>query len=456
MAKTTKTKIGAHSPAANIPPILEQRFGPVEYRDTSSVTPYARMLRKHPERQLVQLTASMREFGFVMPLLLDDKGELICGHARLEAAKRLGLAQVPVLVATFWSAAQVKAYRLADNQLAAAATWDNDLLRIELSEIIDIGEAPIEVLGWSTGEIDVILDEPAANDPEEEEVMPKLPVDPTARTGDLWLLGNHRLLCGSSLDPAVWERLLDGATAAMSLNDPPFNVKVNGHVSGSGRHAEFAMASGEMDHEEFTRFNASYLRNLTKHLRDGAIVMAFMDHAHLAELMAAGREVGLNHMNLCVWVKANGGMGSLWRSQHELVLVLKHGTAPHTNAVELGRHGRYRTNVWHAAGANSFGARRAQDLTDHPTVKPTGLLADAIRDVTHQDEIVLDAFAGSGSTILACERAKRIGYAVEIEPGYIDVSVRRWEAMTGQQAILEETGETFAGVAARRRGKGDS
>jgi DNA modification methylase len=451
MVRSPKKKTAKPAVPYNIPPVLEQRLGPVEYRDIDTVVPYARALRKHPERQIVQLTGSMLRFGFSMPLLVDANGVLICGEARLEAAKRLGLTQVPVLVATFWSAAQVKAYRLADNQLATAASWNEELLRIELAEIIDIAEVPVEVLGWSTGEIDVILDQPAANDDEEAALVPEPPVDPVSRTGDLWLMDKHRLLCGSSLEAAAWDQLMAGQIAAFSLNDSPWNVKVNGHVSGSGRHAEFAMASGEMTREEFQAFNAGYLRNIMGHLKDGGIVMAFMDHAHLAELMAAGREVGLHHHNLCVWVKTNGGMGSLWRSQHELVLVLKHGTAPHTNAVELGKHGRYRTNVWHAAGANSFGATRDQDLADHPTVKPTGLLADAIRDVTHPGEIVVDAFSGSGSTILACERTKRVGYAIEIAPGYVDVGVRRWEAATGRQAVLAETGETFAEVAVRRR-----
>lgn len=435
---------------SNLPPVLEQRFGPVEYRSIDDIVPYARALRKHPERQLVQLTASMREFGFVMPLLIDDSCTLICGHARLEAAKRLGMKTVPVLVASFWSAAQIKAYRLADNQLASAATWDDDLLRIELAEIIDVAEVSVEVLGWSTGEIDVILDDAAIEAEEPGDDVPAPPAVPASRNGDLWLLGKHRLLCGSSLEPTAWERLMAGKTAAMSLTDPPYNVPVNGHVSGSGRHAEFAMASGEMTAAEFTQFNATYLTNMTAHLKDGAIIMAFMDHAHIADLMTAGRQAGLRHMNLCVWVKSNGGMGSLWRSQHELVLVLKHGTAPHTNAVELGKHGRYRTNVWMAPGANSFSKTRDKDLADHPTVKPIGLLADAIRDVTRHGEIVIDAFSGSGSTILACERTGRVGYAVEIAARYIDVAIQRFEAMTGNSVVLEETGETYAQVQTRR------
>ncbi|QNE33032.1 DNA methylase N-4 [Sphingomonas sp. NBWT7] len=444
------TKTATRNKAADLPAVLEQRLGPISYRPLAEIQAYAGNPRKHPEKQIVQLMASMRHFGFALPLLVDVHGVLICGHARLEAARRLRTNDVPVLVAAHWSAAQVKAYRLADNQLATSSSWDAELLRIEISSIIELDETPIEILGWSTGEIDVILDgAAAANDDDacENQLPDAMPV---SQPGDLWLLGKHRLLCGSSLEPAVWERLMNGASGAMVLTDAPFNVKVNGHVSGGGRHAEFAMASGEMSVAEFIDFNKSYLANMSAHLKDGAIVMAFMDHHHLFELMSAARDVGLRHLNLCVWAKTNGGMGSLYRSQHELVLVLKHGSAPHTNAVELGKHGRYRTNIWTQAGANAFGATRDADLADHPTVKPTQLLAEAIRDVTRQGEIVLDAFSGSGSTILACERTKRVGYAVEIEPRYIDVAIRRWEKLSGRKAVLEATGESFAEVAIAR------
>ncbi len=429
---------------------LEHKLGPILYRSVTSIRGYDGHARKHPEKQIVQLMASMSQFGFAMPLLVDEAGVLIVGHARYEAAGRLGLAEVPVIVADHWSAAQVKAYRLADNQLARHATWDERLLRIEIQSIIDLDEVSVEVMGWETAEIDVLLSDTGIDDSDPDDDMPVEDALVVALPGDLWLLGKHRLLCGSSLEPENWSRLMAGAQAAMVLTDAPFNVPVNGHVSGSGRHTEFAMASGEMSEAEFMTFNETYLRNMTAHLKDGAIVMAFMDHKHLYELMTAGRAAGLHHLNLCVWAKTNGGMGSLYRSQHELVLVLKHGKAPHTNTVQLGKHGRYRTNVWSHAGANSFSSSRDADLAAHPTVKPVGLLAEAIRDVTRHGEIVLDAFSGSGSTILACERTKRIGYAVEIEPKYIDVAVRRWEAMTGEQAILEGSRQTFADVTAER------
>ncbi|UZK65408.1 site-specific DNA-methyltransferase [Sphingomonas sp. M1-B02] len=444
------TKTGPSAVLRNLSSAIEQRLGPIEYRPLADVIPYAGNPRAHPEKQIVQLMASICEFGFPMPLLVDVTGELICGHARHEAAKRLGLEQVPVLVAQFWSKAQIKAYRLADNQLASAASWDENLLRIELTGIIELDEVPIEVLGWETGQIDVILDGASLAEDDAADVIPEAPSDPVTRLDDIWVMGKHRLSCGSSLEAECWSKLMAGKMGALSLNDPPWNVPVNGHVSSTGRHQEFAMASGEMTPEQFVEFNANWFAKSCAHLKDGALVMAFMDHAHLFELMTAARQARLKHLNLCVWAKTNGGMGSLYRSQHELVLVLKHGSAPHTNMVELGRHGRYRTNLWLCAGANVFGATRDADLAAHPTVKPVALLAEAIRDVTRHGEIVTDAFSGSGSTILACERTKRVGYAIEIEPRYVDVGVYRWEKMTGRQAVLEATGQTFSEVAAER------
>jgi DNA modification methylase len=444
-----QAKAAPPPPTPNLVKPIEQRFGPIEHWPLERLLPFAQNPRKHPERQIVQLAASIAEFGFVVPALVDEAGSVITGHARLEAARRLGMTELPVIVARCWSKAQVQAYRLADNRLAELGSWDADLLRINIEAIVEIGEVPLEMMGWSTGEIDVIL---AGTDDEEGEgdLVTEVPVHPVAQAGDLWRLGQHRLLCGSSLEPESWTRLMAGRVGAMCLSDGPFNVPINGHVSGSGRHAEFAMASGEMSEGEFTAFNTQWLNAAKTVLKDGAIVMAFMDHHHLYQLMTAAREAGLKHLNLCVWSKTNAGMGSLYRSQHELVLVLKHGTAPHTNCVELGRHGRHRSNVWVQAGANSFGALRDADLADHPTVKPVALLAEAIRDVTRQGEIVIDAFSGSGSTILACERTKRVGCAIEIEPRYIDVAIRRWEAATGKQATLDDTDETFADVRAAR------
>lgn len=433
---------------------IEQRFGPIQYRSPAALQAYANNPRKHGDKQIVQLMASITEFGFAIPVLIDETGTIIAGEARIAAAVRLGMSKVPVLVAEHWSKAQVKAYRLADNRLSeAGASWDLDLLRVEIAGIIEIGEVPVEIMGWNTAEIDVILDGVEIPEADPADEVPDAPEVPVSQPGDLWLLGDHRLLCASSLDLENWETLLAGKTAAMAFTDGPFNVKIQGHVSGLGRarHAEFAMASGEMSREAFTKFNFDYLTNLAASSRDGAIIMAVMDWRSLSEILSAAEQAKLKLINLCVWSKTNAGMGSLYRSQHELILILKKGSAPHVNNIELGKHGRYRSNIWSYAGANTFSKTRDEDLSLHPTVKPTALVADAIRDVTHRGEIVLDAFMGSGTTILAAERTRRVAYGIEIEPRYIDVAIQRWMTMTGKEAVLESTGETLEQVLIRRR-----
>lgn len=429
-------------------------LGSIEHRDPSELKPYQGNPRKHPKKQIVKLKASIEEFGFYNPVLVTPAGEIIAGEARVEAAKELGHTEIPTIVIDHLTPAKVRALRLADNRLAELSIWDRDLLMVEFEALLHEPDIQIEVLGWDTGEIDALMScdtaAPEHTDPADEQIDP--PASPVARTGDLWLLGMHRLLCGSSLDTTAWQSLMNGVTAVMAFTDPPYNVPVRGHVSGLGKikHAEFAMASGEMSKAQFIAFLTSFLESMTIHLVNGAISYVCTDWRHLPELLAAGDQVGLQLLNLCVWNKTNGGMGSLYRSKHELVLVFKKGRAPHINNVELGKHGRYRTNVWDHAGVNTFGSGRMDDLKDHPTVKPVALVADAIRDVSRHGDVVLDAFMGSGTTILAAERAGRIAYGIEIDPGYVDVAIRRWEKMTGKQAVLESTGQTFAEVAAER------
>lgn len=452
MSHTRKKKARSSSTSE----MLFARLGPITYRRPANLTAYARNTRKHPERQLVSLAASIREFGFNVPVLITPDDEIIAGHARVEAAKRVGLAEIPTISAEHLSPAQVKAYRLADNRLPELASWDMEALVVELQEIIALDDIEIESMGWSTAEMDVLLssaedDNGADADPADVPVAP--PADPVARPGDLWLLGRHRLFCGSALEDTSWERLMGGEKARMVFADFPYNVAVSGHVCGLGKvkHAEFAMASGEMSREEFTTFLTRSLEAMLPHLLDGSVLDLCMDWRHLRELLAAIDANALTMLNLCCWNKNNGGMGSLYRSKHELIAIAKKGSASHINNVELGKHGRYRTNVWDYAGVNTFGATRMQDLTDHPTVKPIALVADAIRDVTRHGDIVLDGFMGSGTTLLAAERTGRTGYGTEIAPGYIDVAIRRWQEMTGGDAVLDGDGRSWAEVGVDRR-----
>ena len=450
---TVPSKIKSRVKLPNQIAAVDRQLGPIKNISVDELKAYERNPRKHPEKQIIKLMASVREFGIAMPILVDVNNVIIAGAAVFEAAVRLGIKQVPIIVADQWSKSQVRAYRLASNRLAEQSSWDEELLAVELSAIIEFDEVPVEILGWEAAEIDLILDGAEAGpklDPADEVPEPSGPI--ISRADDLWLLGSHRLLCGSALEPMVWIQLMEGKSAAMAFTDLPFNAPINRHVCGLGKvkHAEFQMASGEMSPAEFEQFLTTAVAQISNNLADGAVFDFCLDWRMVSESYAAFKVNGLRILNLCVWNKNNGGMGSLYRSMHELIIIGKKGKAPHTNNVQLGKHGRYRTNVWDYAGVNSFGRTRDADLADHPTVKPTALVADAIRDVTKPGEIVIDGFVGSGTTILAAERTKRICYGIDIEPRYVDVAIRRWEKVTGKRATLAETGETHAEVAARR------
>lgn len=443
--------------ASNRKPALPD-LGPVEHLPPELLRPYARNARTHNERQVALIAQSIETFGFTNPIIADEDGTIIAGHGRWEAARLLGLTTVPVLRSRHMTAEKVKAYRIADNKLAELSGWDMELLKLDFAELNSLElDFSIEITGFEHAEIDVMLDTPVKSegdgpsDPLDADV-PEPPANPVSRPGDLWIMGEHRLLVGSSLDSASFEMLMAGNKATMVFQDAPFNVPIRGHVSGLGKvkHREFAMASGEMTRTQFQEFNATNLKAITPHLVDGAILAMCMDWRGSLTLQLAMEEAGLDLINLAVWVKSNGGMGSLLRSQHELVFIAKHGKASHINNVQLGRFKRYRTNVWKYPGVNTFGRGRMEQLTAHPTPKPVPLVADAIRDVSHRGQIVLDSFMGSGTTILAAERTGRIAYGIDIDPGYVDVSVARWVAMTGLEARLESTGQSFAEVRAER------
>jgi DNA modification methylase len=427
----------------------------IDSRPVDSIRVYGRNARTHDDRQVQKLAASIRAFGFISPVVLDSNDTLVAGHGRLAAARLLGLASVPAIRLEHLDAAAIRALRIADNRLAELAGWDNDLLAVELGELAVLElDFEIEVTGFSTAEIDLLIEgtaPPAAPDPFDDAPPP----GPTAvtRVGDLWRLGPHRLLCGDGLQRTSWERLLGDRRAHMVFTDPPYNVVVPGFVSGLGkaRHRDFAMASGEMTRSEFTRFLKDAFTTLSSFCSNGALLYACIDWRHVEEISAAGREARLNPINLAVWAKTNAGMGSFLRSQHELVFIFKCGDGPFRNNVQLGRDGRYRTNLWTYPGVNTFRAGRSDDLADHPTVKPTSLVADAIRDCTRRGDLVLDAFLGSGTTILAAERAGRIAAGTELDPIYCDVVVRRWQKITGIEAVHDETGLSFEAMRARRQ-----
>ncbi|MDT9601079.1 site-specific DNA-methyltransferase [Sphingosinicella rhizophila] len=402
----------------------------IAYRAVETLKPDPRNARTHSKKQIEQIVASVREFGFTNPVLIDSEGVLIAGHGRLLAAKAIGMAEVPTIELAGLTEGQKRALRLADNKIALGAGWDLDILKVELAELslLDL-DFDLTVSGFSTGELDVLLNPP--KDPDDE-VIPAVPAEPRAKVGDIWMLGDHRIGCGDSRDDAFLREVVgEGAHIDAAFLDPPYNVKINGHANAKGRHREFAMASGEMSDAAFRAFLAETLGAAAKVSRDGAVHFICMDWRHIDDVSVVGADIYGDLLNLCVWNKSNAGMGSLYRSKHELVFVYKVGAAPHFNAVELGRHGRNRTNVWDYASVNSLAGSRREDLAMHPTVKPTALVADAIQDVTRRGELVLDTFLGSGTTLIAAERTGRRFRGIDIEPAYVDVSIERWVAMTG-------------------------
>ena len=427
----------------------------IELVAISQLVPYGSNARTHSKKQVRQIAESIKQFGFTNPILIDDHNGIIAGHGRVEAAKLLGVTAIPSLRLPHLSPAQVRAYVLADNKLAQNAGWDRELLTIELQGLIDL-DFDIELTGFEMGEIDIILDD--ANEAQrnsagsDDDVPEPLPAPAISQVGDLWLLGKHRLLCGDARDDGAYEQLLKGEKAELVFTDPPYNVRIEGHVCGQGdiHHREFAMASGEMDTEAFTDFLKTAFRKLAENTTDGSIHYVCMDWRHLAEILAAGDEIYSSLKNLCVWAKTNGGMGTFYRSQHELVFVWKSGPGPHINNFELGQHGRYRSNVWTYAGVNTMRPGRLEELAMHPTVKPVALVADALKDCSHRNGIVLDPFGGSGTIFIAAERTGRRARAMEIDPRYVDVAVKRWQKHSGKSATLAGSDKTFEEIEEER------
>lgn len=426
----------------------------ITYLSPDQLKPRPTNPRTHTKKQIRQIADSITRFGFTVPVLVDQADGIIAGHGRVQAAQLLRLPTVPVIRRADLSDADIRAYVIADNRLAERAGWDEELLGKELAELqaLDL-DFDLTITGFEQPEIDLLicgLD----SDGEDEPELPPPPPDKNrpavTQLGDLWQIGPHRLLCADATKAESYQRLLAEEKARLVFTDPPYNVPIQGHVSGLGeaQHREFAMASGEMTSVQFEAFLTGVFEQLAAHSIEGAIHYVCMDWRHVGELERAGSKAYAELKNICVWVKTNGGMGSLYRSQHELIFVFKNGSASHINNVELGKHGRYRTNVWRYAGVNSFGKTRSKDLADHPTVKPIALVVDAIMDCSNRGDIVLDAFTGSGTTLLAAHKAGRRGFGLELDPHYADVILKRFVAL-GVEPVNAATGETFSAATLR-------
>jgi DNA modification methylase len=423
----------------------------ITYIPTASLTLNRRNPRLHSDRQIGQIARSIETFGFSVPVAVDSNLTVIAGHGRLLAARILGIAELPTISLEHLSENQLRAFMVADNRLAENSVWDNHLLaeQFELLSKVEL-DFDLDVTGFEVGEIDVIIEgaSPATqteNDP--ADTLPETENVRISKSGDLWLLGRHRVCCANSLNEASYVVLTDGRRANMVFTDPPYNVKIDGHATGLGaiQHKNFKMASGEMTEFEFTNFLSQAFTLLASHSIDGSLHYIFMDWRHMKEILAAGKQAYTELKNLCVWSKGCGGMGSLYRSAHELVFVFKNGRNSHRNNVQLGQFGRYRTNVWNYPGANSFSRTTEEGnlLELHPTVKPVALVADAIMDCSAQSDIVLDPFLGSGTTIIAAERTGRVCYGIELDGQYVDTIIRRWQAFTGLEAKHGISGRRF-------------
>jgi DNA modification methylase len=424
----------------------------VERAPIDALQPYKANPRTHSKKQIQKIANSIKAFGWTNPILVDDKGEVIAGHGRLAAARELGFKEVPILRLSHLSEAQKRAYVIADNRLAEQAGWDKQMLALELQGLIDL-QFDVELTGFVSCEIDLILEEAASDadaKPNSADESPPRADTATTTLGDLWILGEHTLLCADACRAESYAQLMQDERADTVFTDPPYNVPIAGHVTTGNRHREFVMASGEMSSAQFECFLKDALTNAAGASRNGAIAFVCMDWRHIREVTAAGAAAFSELKQLCVWAKTNGGMGTFYRSQHELVFVFKVGDGPHTNTFELGQYGRYRTNLWTYPGANSFKAERDDELSMHSTVKPTALVEDAIKDVSKRGDLILDPFGGSGTTLIAAHKCGRRARLIELDPGYCDVIVQRFERFTGKTALLHATGQSFAEISAAR------
>ena len=429
-----------------------------EFVNPNSLRPYPGNPHKHPKQQIEHIRASIRANRVVRPILTDEDGIIIDGEAVWRAAILEGLTSIPIVRLFGLSETQKRELRIGLNKHPLNADWDVEQLRLEIQAILEVHvDLDPGEIGMSVGEIDKLLI--AGETDPADDTIPALAARPTSRAGDIWICRDqqgrdqHRIGCGDCCDLSFLRRVVGPHLIDCGMTDPPYNRRITGGATagrGRVRHPEFLMASGDMSDEVFERFLEGALDGFAKVSRNGAVHFVFMDHQHVDVLLAVGKRVYSQRLNLCVWNKSNAGLGGLYRSKFEIVAVFKVGDAPYFNAVQLGKYGRNRTNVWDYPSVNTFGGSRRRDLELHPTVKPTGLFADAIADVTQRGDLVLDGFLGSGTCLLACERTGRLCRGIEINPLYVDLALQRWTERTGMDAILEPTGQTFSQVRAER------
>jgi DNA modification methylase len=420
-----------------------------------SLKPSEPVLRRHPKKQMDILRRGLERFGQIIPIPVTPDSQIIDLELVWRALKANGASHVDVTFVADRSPAEITALRLALNRTAQDAVWDDQNLRAVLEELISI-DFDLDLTGFPAPEIDqrLNLDLPQANVEENGSDIPSVEGIAISERGTIWALDKSRIGCGDATDPIFVNRVLDDRLADVCFIDAPYNLKVNGFISGKGkhRHREFVQGAGELSDDVFFDFLRQSLEVLRTSSTPAALIYSCIDWRHVTEMNVAARLCGMPLYNICVWVKPNGGMGGIYRNAHEFVCVYLAGAERPRDNVELGRHGRNRTNVWSSyGGMSSFGKDRDELLGSHPTVKPVAMIADALRDVTKRGGLVLDTFLGSGSTLMAAHETGRICCGVELDPLYVDVAVRRWQNATGRDAVSVETGETFNVITLRRR-----
>jgi DNA modification methylase len=420
----------------------------IVYKPVSELKPYENNPRRHSKKQIGQIAQSIVHFGFVNPIIISDDGTIAAGHGRYLAALMLGFKEVPTVLLGNMSPYDLNLYRITDNRLAELSGWDDEILAIELEVLSEISSPQLDmtISGFTETEIDKLLRRTSKDVDDEvpEDIQSLAREKAVSKAGDIWILGSHKILCGDSMKPESYELLMEAEKARACVTDPPYNVSISNHVTTKrGKYKEFANASGDDTPEQFTNFLMSFMHHATAHSVDGSLHYIFSDWRHTRETSAACYAVYKELKNICIWNKDNGGMGSLYRSKHEMVYVCKHGTEPHVNNIELGKNGRYRTNVWDCPGQNTFHKDRDKELAMHPTVKPLQLIADIILDCTKNKDIVLDPFGGAGTTLLAAEKTGRRARLIEIDPIYVDVTIRRWQQKYGLEAVHGASGKAF-------------
>lgn len=410
----------------------------IEHVSPDQLRPCPNNARTHSRKQIKRIANSIERFGFCNPVLVDDKNQIVAGHGRVAAAKLLQLDTVPVVHLSHLNDAEKRAYILADNKLAEKAGWDRDLLASELQGLIDL-DFEIDLTGFEASEVELILGE--GRDLSEGQIAreDESPICRNSvvvsRPNDLWALADHRLLVADAREQAFYDVLLDGETAQCVFTDPLDSIMTG------FRHNAFSRTAKAVSDGELVDVFTTIFERLAANTAAGSIHMVCMEWQQQTEVLAAGRNVYSELLDLCVWNKSNPVPGTFYRAKHELIYVWKNGTA---SPIANSKRRRLRSNVWNYREVPTQTVSGPEHIAARPTVKPVALVEDAIKDISVRGELVLDPCAHKGTVLIAAERIGRKARAMEIDPTYADVAVRRWQSLTGKSAVLVATGETFA------------